>query len=79
MLTWGEVLECLHGAYTSKERKESFLEYVEHCGEEEGQREEDEQFISQLPAVVLGDEFPPQLNGPSHGFEFIVGLLDGPG
>lgn len=61
-----------------QEGEESLLKDVENCGEEESQRQEDEEFISQLPAVVLGDEFSPELDGPSHGLKFLVGLLDCP-
>lgn len=61
-----------------QEGEQSFLEDVENCGEEEGERQEDEQFVSQLSTVVLGDEFPPQLYGPCHGLELIIGLLDRP-
>lgn len=61
-----------------QEGEQSLLENVENCGEEESQRQEDEQFVSELPAVVLGDEFSPELDGPSHGLEFFIGLVDCP-
>lgn len=64
---------------TSYKGEESFLQDVEHCGQEERQRQEDEQLVSQLPTVVLGDEFPPELNGSRHGLELFIGLLDSPG
>lgn len=61
-----------------QEGEQSLLEDVEDSGEEEGERQEDEQFICQLPAVVLGDEFPPQLDGPRHGLKLLICLLDRP-
>lgn len=61
-----------------QEGEQSLLEDVENCGEEEGERQEDEKFVSELSAVVLGDEFSPQLDGPGHGFKFVISLLDGP-
>lgn len=61
-----------------QEREQSLLKDVENCGEEEGERQEDEQFVSELPTVVLGDEFPAELNGPRHGLKLLVGFLDGP-
>ncbi len=61
-----------------QEGEQSLLKDVENCGEEERERQEDEQFISELSAVVLGDEFPPELDGPRHGLKFVVGLLDCP-
>lgn len=63
----------------SKEGEQSLLEDVENSTEKQSQCEEDEQFICQLPAVVLGDELPPELDGPCHGLELVIGLLDGPG
>lgn len=59
-----------------QEGEKSLLEDVENCGEEESQCQEDEQFVSELPAVVLGDEFSPELNGPRHGLELLICLLD---
>lgn len=61
-----------------QEGEQPLLEDVENCGEEEGKRQEDEQFISQLSAVVLGDELPPQLDGPRHVLELVIGLLNRP-
>lgn len=61
-----------------QEGEESLLDDVEDCGEEECQRQEDEQFVCELPAVVLGDEFPPQLDGPRHGLELLIRFLDCP-
>lgn len=57
-----------------QEGKESFLEDVEHGGAEEGQGQEDEQLVRELPPVVLGDELPAQLDGASHGLELLVGV-----
>lgn len=62
-----------------QEGEQPLLKDVENCGEEERESEEDEQLISELPAVVFGDEFPAELDGPRHGLKFIVGLLDCPG
>lgn len=61
-----------------EEGEESLLDDVEDGGEEERQRQEDEQFVCELPAVVLGDEFPPQLDGPRHGLKLLVCFLDRP-
>lgn len=61
-----------------QEGEQSLLKDVEDCGEEEGECQEDEQFVSELPAVVLGNKFPPELNGPRHGLEFLIGLLHCP-
>lgn len=61
-----------------QEGEQSLLEDVENCGEEEGECQEDEQFISELSAVVLGYEFSPELDGPSHGLKFVISLLDRP-
>lgn len=74
---------CGYGGASSEapglqEGEQSLLKDVEDCGEEEGECQEDEQFVSELSAVVLGDEFPPELNGPRHGLEFFIGLLDCP-
>lgn len=55
-----------------QEGEQSLLDDVEDRGEEESQRQEDEQFVCELPAVVLGDEFPPQLDGPGHGLELLI-------
>lgn len=41
------------------EREEAFLKDVEDSGEEEGQSQEDEQLVRQLPPVVFEDQFPP--------------------
>lgn len=59
--------------------EESLFEDVEHSGQEEGEGQEDEQLVRQLAAVVLGDQFPPQLDGPRHGLEFLVCFQDGSG
>ena len=59
-----------------EEEEESLLEDVEDCGEEQCESEEDEQFVSELPAVVLSDELSPQLDGSGHGLKLIVGLQD---
>ena len=56
------------------EGEQSLLEDVDDGGKEEGQAEEDEQLIGEFPAVVFGDEFPAQLNGPGHGLELLIGL-----
>ena len=61
-----------------QEGEQSLLEDVENCGEEEGERQEDEQFVGELSAVVLGDQFSPELDGPCHGLELVIGLLDCP-
>lgn len=61
-----------------QEGEQSLLKDVENCGEKEGERQEDEQFICELSAVVLGDELPPELDGPRHGLKFVIGLLDCP-
>lgn len=59
-----------------EEEEDSLLEDVEDRGEEECESEEDEQFVSELPAVVLSDELSPQLDGSGHGLKLIVGLQD---
>lgn len=41
------------------EREEAFFKDVEDSGEEEGQSQEDEQLVRQLPPVVFEDQFPP--------------------
>lgn len=41
------------------EREEAFLKDVEDSGKEEGQSQEDEQLVRQLPPVVFEDQFPP--------------------
>lgn len=61
-----------------QEGEQSLLEDVENSGEEEGERQEDEQFVGELSAVVLGDQFPPELDGPRHGLKLVIGLLDCP-
>lgn len=58
--------------------EQPLLEDVENSGEEQGQSQEDEQLVRELPAVVLGDEFPPELDGPRHAPEFFIGLVDRP-
>lgn len=62
-----------------QKREESLFEDVEHCGQEEGEGQEDEQLVGQLAAVVLGDQLPSQLDGPRHGLEFLVCFQDGSG
>lgn len=59
-----------------QEGEQPLLQDVEDRGEEEGQGQEDEQLVGELPAVVLGDEFSSQLNGPCHGLELVICLLD---
>lgn len=59
-----------------QEGEQSLLQDVEDRGEEESQGQEDEQLVGELPAVVLGDEFSSQLNGPSHGLKLVIRLLD---
>lgn len=61
------------------EGKEAFLEDVKDCGEEEGQSQEDEQLVRQLPPVVLKNQLPPQVDGSSHVFKLLVGFLHCPG
>lgn len=61
-----------------QEGEQSLLDNVEDRGEEERQRQEDEQFVCELPTVVLGDEFPTQLDGPRHGLELLICFLDSP-
>lgn len=61
-----------------QEGEQSFFEDVQNGGKEEGQCQENEQFISELSPVVLGNELPPQLDGSRHAFKFIIGLLDRP-
>lgn len=61
-----------------QEGEQSLLEDVDHCGEKEGERQEDEQLVGELSAVVLGDEFPPELDGPRHVLKLVVSLLDCP-
>lgn len=61
------------------EREETLLEDVEDGGEEEGQSQEDEQLVRQLPPVVFEDQFPPQVNGSRHVFKLLVGFLHRPG
>lgn len=61
------------------EGEETFLKDVEDGGEEEGQSQEDEQLVCQLPPVVLQDQFPPQVDGSCHAFKLLVGFLHRPG
>lgn len=61
-----------------QEGKESFFEDVQNSGQKKCQCQENEKFIGELSAVVLGDEFPPELDGSRHGFKFIISLLDRP-
>lgn len=56
-------------------RKEPFLKDVEDSGEEEGQSQEDEQLVGQLPPVVLEDQLPPKVDGSRHVFKLLVGFL----
>lgn len=77
-MVMGELLKKKKKVPGLQEGEQSLLKDVENCGEEEGERQEDEQFICELSAVVLGDEFPPELDGPRHGLKFVVGLLDCP-
>lgn len=62
-----------------QEGEQSLLKDVENGGEEEGERQEDEQLVGELSAVVLGDELPPELDGPRHAPELTVGLCHCPG
>lgn len=64
--------ESARGLY---EREEPFLEDVEDGGKEEGQSQEDEQFVCQLPPVVLEDQLPAEMDCSRHGFKLIVGFL----
>lgn len=68
----------LHVIYFLQEGEESFFEDVQNGGEEKCKCQENEKFISELSPVVLGDEFPPELDGSRHGFKFIISLLDRP-
>lgn len=61
------------------EGEEPFLQDVEDGGQEEGQSQEDEQLVRQLPAVVLQDQLPAQVDGSRHVLELLVGLLHRPG
>lgn len=63
----------------SQKGEEALFDDVEDSGQEEGEGQEDEQLVGQLPAVVLGDELPPQLDGARHGFKFLIGIQDSPG
>lgn len=60
-------------------REETLLKDVEDGGEEEGQSQEDEQLVRQLPPVILEDELPPQVDGSCHVSELLVGFLHRPG
>lgn len=64
--TWPQTVPGL------QEGEQSLLDDVEDRGEEERHRQEDEQFVCELPAVVLGDEFPPQLDGARHGLKLLI-------
>lgn len=57
------------------EGEESLFEDVEHSGQEERQRQEDEQLVSELTAVVLEDELPAQVDVSRHAPELLIGLL----
>lgn len=59
--------------------EESLFQDIEHCGQEEGEGQEDEQLVRQLPAVVLGDQLPSQLDRPRHGLEFLICFQDSSG
>lgn len=61
------------------EGEEAFLEDVEDSGKEEGQSQEDEQFVSQLSSVILKDQLPPQVDGSRHVFKLLIGFLYRPG
>lgn len=61
------------------EDEDAFFEDVEDGGEEEGQSQEDEQLVRQLPPVVLEDQLPPQVDGSRHISELLVGFLHRPG
>lgn len=61
------------------EGKEAFLEDVKDSGEEEGQSQEDEQLVRQLPPVVLEDQLPAQVDGSSHVLKLLVGFQHCPG
>lgn len=60
-------------------RKEPLLKDVEDGGEEEGQSQEDEQLVGQLPPVVLEDQLPPEVDGSRHVLKLLVGFLHRPG
>lgn len=61
-----------------QEWEKSLLKDVENCGEKQRERQEDEQLVSEFPAVVLGDELPAELDGPSHGPKLLIGFMDRP-
>lgn len=58
------------------EREEPLLEDVEDGGKEEGQSQEDEQLVCQLPSVVLEDQLPAEVDCSRHVFKLLVGFLD---
>lgn len=57
------------------ERKEPLLEDVEDGGKEEGQCQEDEQLVCQLPPVVLENQLAAEVDCSRHVFKLIVGFL----
>lgn len=57
------------------EGEEAFFEDVQDGGEEEGHGQEDQQFVRQLPPVVLEDQLPPKVDGSRHGSKLLVGFL----
>lgn len=61
------------------EGEETFLKDVENSSEEEGQSQEDQQLVRQLPTVVLQDQLPSQVDGSCHVFKLLVGFLHCPG
>lgn len=62
-------------AWRLDKREEAFLEDVEDGSEEECQSQEDEQLVRQLPAVVLEDQLPTEVDGSRHVFKLLVGFL----
>lgn len=75
---WPQGERSPHGVLRLQEGEESFFEDVQNGGEEEGECQENEEFVSELSPVVFGDEFPPELDGSRHGFKFVISLLDRP-
>ena len=75
---WTTRPELLMRSNFLQEGEESFFEDVQNGGEEKCKCQENEKFISELSSVVLGDEFPPELDGSRHGFKFIIRFLDRP-
>ncbi|TNN47918.1 hypothetical protein EYF80_041861 [Liparis tanakae] len=61
-----------------QEGEQPLLQDVEDGGEEEGERQQEEELVRELPPVVLGEELPPQLDGPRHGPELLAALVDRP-